>query len=313
MIMNYKVVKLHFSTAVHFGDGGLMTCKNTFSADTLFSALCIEALRKTDDSFSCLLDASKERKLVFSDAFPFISDELYVPKPLMEVHKEINETENVGNSILKKAAKKLSYLPVSELDNYLSGNADVVELGSFFSDNFGRFDLVMKNRVIENEDTLPFSVKIFRFYEASGLYFVVGFEEESSIKLIEDLLNSLSNTGIGGKISSGYGKFKFEIIDSEIINSRIGKASSKYLLLTTSLPSNDELDVIDSANYLLTKKSGFVSSDTYADTNRKKHDMYLVTAGSVFERKYHGDIYDVSTSEGSHSVYRYSVPVFIGV
>lgn len=44
-IMEYKAYKLKFLTGVHFGKGSLDDTSYAFCADTLFSALCIEALK----------------------------------------------------------------------------------------------------------------------------------------------------------------------------------------------------------------------------------------------------------------------------
>ena len=43
--MNYKILKLDFTTAVHFGRGGIEKSSNVLDADTIFSALFIEALK----------------------------------------------------------------------------------------------------------------------------------------------------------------------------------------------------------------------------------------------------------------------------
>ena len=40
--MNYKILKLDFTTAVHFGSGGLEKTENVLGADTIFSALFID-------------------------------------------------------------------------------------------------------------------------------------------------------------------------------------------------------------------------------------------------------------------------------
>ena len=43
--MEYEIYKMNFLTGVHFGDGMLNQSGYTFCADTLFSALYIEALK----------------------------------------------------------------------------------------------------------------------------------------------------------------------------------------------------------------------------------------------------------------------------
>ena len=40
--------------------------------------------------------------------------------------------------------------------------------------------------------------------------------------------------------------------------------------------------------------------------------MYVFAAGSCFKNEFEGDIYDV-TNGGSHPVYRYAKPLFMGV
>ena len=74
-----------------------------------------------------------------------------------------------------------------------------------------------------------------------------------------------------------------------------------------------ELDeVIAGADYLTVKRSGWVGSVSYADSMRKKKDIYMLTAGSVFSRRFSGDIFDVSDG-GKHPVYRYGKPMLMAI
>ena len=83
--------------------------------------------------------------------------------------------------------------------------------------------------------------------------------------------------------------------------------------LSISLPKDDEIEkVCTEVQFQLIKRSGFVNSMTYADTFRKKKDFYGFVAGSCFKIPYQGDIYDVSIY-GKHPVYRYAIPIFMGV
>ena len=50
----------------------------------------------------------------------------------------------------------------------------------------------------------------------------------------------------------------------------------------------------------------------YAEEYRRKRDLYVFAAGSCFKNEFEGDIYDV-TNGGSHPVYRYAKPLFMGV
>ena len=49
--MEYKAYKLMFQGAVHFGKQNLDEGEYSFYADTLFSALCQEALKIDHDTF----------------------------------------------------------------------------------------------------------------------------------------------------------------------------------------------------------------------------------------------------------------------
>ena len=61
--MKYIIYKLKFSTGVHFGNGTLDDTEYTFCADTLFSALCIEAVKSGTDMLNRLVNwAKSDRK-----------------------------------------------------------------------------------------------------------------------------------------------------------------------------------------------------------------------------------------------------------
>ena len=83
--------------------------------------------------------------------------------------------------------------------------------------------------------------------------------------------------------------------------------------LSVCLPKDAELDeVMGGASYMTVRRGGWVSSTTYADTLRKKKEIYMLAAGSVFDRRFEGGIYDVSDG-GRHPVYRYGKPMLMAV
>jgi CRISPR-associated protein Csm4 len=49
-----------------------------------------------------------------------------------------------------------------------------------------------------------------------------------------------------------------------------------------------------------------------AERLEKKRDFYSFAAGSVFQNKFEGDIFDVSI-KGNHPVWRYAKPLFMAV
>jgi CRISPR-associated protein Csm4 len=55
---------------------------------------------------------------------------------------------------------------------------------------------------------LPYHVAAWRFAAHCGLYLIVRYEKQEDLQLFTNLLQDLSWEGIGGKQSSGWGKFE---------------------------------------------------------------------------------------------------------
>ena len=308
--MKFKIFKMNFTGAVHFGEGGLITSADTLMADTIFAALCSEAALQGGGLLEKLAESAFSGKLLISDALPFIGKTLYVPKPVLEVRGR-----DEGNSAIKKALKKLRFIPIDKMEIYLQGNMDIAEEGRYFHDNFSRPDLLEKVTVPEDELTRPYAVAVRRFQKGSGLYLCVGYEDEETCDMFSELLENMSYSGIGGKRSSGYGRFEVSVAGGgEILIKKLqDRNASKYMSLSVSLPADNELEqVISNADYLAVKRSGWVGSASYADTLRKKKDIYMLAAGSVFAAPFSGDIFDVGGG-GKHPVFRYGKPMLMAI
>lgn len=196
-------------------------------------------------------------------------------------------------------------------------------------DDFGEKELHTKNKVSRiGEDTELYNVEVFRFNKDSGLYFIVQLPEKWQEKF-ENVLESLSLTGIGGKKSAGYGQFSitddamifdgeyFDIIESEddrFINESLYKESEKYLLLSSYLPQKDEIEKIKNKEngYQLIKRSGFVNSPKYSENSQKRKQVYMISSGAVLDFKPVGRLADLKL-HGNHSIYRMGKPIVIGV
>lgn len=307
--MKYKVYKMSFQTAVHFGSGTLESGEYTFCADTLFSALCQEALKQDVSLYEELCDYVFADYLRLSDAFPYIGDTLYLPKPMMRIEKEQKE----ASSVLKKAYKKLKYIPVESFEEYLKGDYDV--LGVKDMGELGVHNTKTVVSIRGNEKTEPYRIGQYFFNDGNGLYIIVGYEKEDAILLIEELLESLSYSGIGGKRSSGYGRFEVHVKKiPKQLETRLTEKASRYMTISVSLPRTTELEAImKDAEYILCKRSGFVASEMYGKEPMRKKDFFVFKSGACFAKKYVGDIYDVSSEGGMHPVYRYAKPLFVGV
>lgn len=309
--MDYKIYKFKFAGAVHFGKNSLENSEYSFCADTLFSALCIEAFKLGHEVLDRLYGYAVDGKLLISDAFPYMKDVLFLPKPMCRIDNDGDK----GNSSLKKAYKKLKFIEADQLTKYLDGGYDVLNVPDL-NEDLGHFDMKVSASIRGEEQTLPYRIETYYFNEENGLYIIVGCENDEVLEFIEGLFkHNLSYAGIGGKRMSGMGRFK--IISAKMpksISERLDVTGDSYMTLSVSLPKDGELETaLENAQYLLCRRSGFVSSDTYADNQMRKKDLYVLKAGACVRNRYCGDVYDVSENAGSHPVYRYAKPMFLKV
>ncbi len=309
--MEYTIYKFKFITGVHFGNGDLEDAEIVLHADTIFSALCQEAVKDNEQTLARLVTYAQEGRLCISDAFPYIDKMYYLPKPALRIQTE----KDSGDSKEKKKFKKLKYIPVSQLSQYLQGKFSIDTMNNFSSD-LGKSYIKTSVSIRGEEESTPYRVGAYYFNENAGLYIILGYENEDVKRMVEDLLLGLSYEGLGGKRSSGLGRYElFPHYGAfpEELQARINQPSEYQMTLSVSLPKEQELDkAIQNAQYKMIKRSGFVASSKYADEFRRKKDLYVFDSGSCFINAYEGDVYDVSEG-GTHPVYRYAKPLFLGV
>ncbi len=308
--MEYKVYKLKFQGAVHFGRRNLEDGEYTFCADMLFSALFQEALKMDENASDCLLRYVQDGKLLLSDAFPYIGGTYFLPKPM----KRITVGHDHGDSKMKKALKKLKYIPVQELENYLLGRFDV-RTSPDMEEALGDFQMKVSAAVRGEEETKPYRIGNYYYRQGNGLYVIIGYEDAGIAEFVEQLLMGVGKVGIGGKKTSGAGKF--ELMTGKMpeeLRERLIKQGERYMTLSLSLPRDDELeDTLMEAEYILVKRSGFVDSSDYAREQRRKKDLYVIKTGAYLKTRFEGDVYNVADGSGSHPVYRYAKPMFMEV
>lgn len=308
--MFYQVYKLHFSTAVHFGKGLLSDSQETVKSDTICSALCIEALQHGgEESLREFIKVLRQGDIRFSDTFPFIGNTLYLPKPMVPFE---NRDSDLVVDI--KLLKKMKYIPMNYFQEFLSGKGDFKAILESLQ-GFGKHHVRQQVAIRGKEETEPFNIGVFHFSDDSGLYFIAKFKDENAQMLLESYLDTLSFRGIGGKVSSGLGKFSFTIenLPPDIERRLSYSENALKMTISTSAPKSDELgDALEGASYLLEKRAGFVQSEKFSTTQKRKEDIYTFQSGSCFRNDFLGDIYDVS-SGGTHPVYRYAFPFFLEV
>ena len=332
--MSYLLYKLRFPNGIHIGTASGNTLEETMISvysDTFYSALYNEYMKLYNNDE--LYKISESGDFLVSDLFPFkekedISTDFYLPKPFISIQRDEKE-KNDEEVVDRKKVKATNFIPADRLEEYFS----FLKTGKNFpeiDDNFGRKQLYTKNKVsLENEDTQLYNIEIFKFNKKSGLYFLVKLPEDEKWEgIFENVLESLSLTGIGGKKNSGFGQFIFEDpiffygedfnpIESEsdsFINKALYSDEEKFLSLSSYSPKMEEIEKIkESENYYqLIKRSGFVNQVSYSEQAEKRKQVYMLSSGSVLNFKAEGNILDLNL-HGKHSIYRMGKPIILGV
>lgn len=331
--MSYLLYKLRFLNGIHIGTASGNTLEETMMSvysDTFYSAIFNEYMKIYNDDE--LYKISETGEFLISDLLPFkekedMSTDFYLPKPFISVPRE--EEKNEKEVVDRKKMKATNFIPADKLGQYFS----FLKTGKNFpeiDDDFGKKELYTKNKVsLKNEDTKLYNIEVFKFNEKSGLYFIVKLPEDNEWQeIFENILESLSLTGIGGKRNSGFGQFisedpmffdgeDFDAIESEsdaYINKALYSDEEKYLSLSSYSPKIEEIEKIkESENYYqLIKRSGFVNSSLYSEQSEKRKQVYMLSSGSVLSFKPEGKILDLNL-HGKHSIYRMGKPIVLGV
>lgn len=324
--MDYFLYKFKFDGAVHFGQSesalSLYTAADHFRADTLFSALCHTALSLWgEQGVQQLIDQVNADELVLSDSMPWRmaggKHVFYLPKPCV-----VAEQKRDVPSELRKKMKKLTWIPISgmkEFEASLQGRT----LYNPSNEPFGTASERTSAAVADNAEACPHQVGTYHFYPDCGLYIIAGIKDQKQAEQMKKLLTTLGLGGIGGKTSAGYGSFTLEQVldlskDTDpqakwLYRALKGKDAKHWLLLTTSLPADHELDrALDGAAYQLVRRGGFVQSSTFSASPVKKETQFFLGAGAVLNNPFSGALYNVADG-GTHGVFRYAKPMMLGV
>ena len=270
-------------------------------------------------------------QIVFSSLFPYwrtVDDDLYfyLPKPLLKLEQEEQRSAKSFEEIKQlatklKKQKKSTYIRASQINSLLKyGGSN----GQFTVPEFAA-PLVAGRVALREEKPLPYYVGSYVFSEHSGLYFILGVEHEEEFNFIKDLLLSLGYSGIGGKRSSGYGKFKLADDELELFDDggvydddtaialMLYNEKSKYqMCLAPVCPRVDEIAVVKQGSYKLIKRGGFIASSAAKD-NIKRNSIYMLQEGSCFPEKLRGQMLQQTVDGLAHDVYRDGIGMFVGL
>ena len=314
--MSCVIYPLSFETPVHFGPPGrggrLDEACMEYPADALFGALCAElAVAGEEESLVRLAEEVERGDLRLSDLLPWQSRKsdgamaLFLPRPVLRVERK---------------EKKLKYIRASRMQDYIRA----MERGIPFEENdfdadFG-IEFLCQRVNTRGEEPLPYYVVQFTFAARAGLFLIARVRDAEMGAWLHRLLAWLGMAGIGGKRTSGYGKFRVgEIIhmdaddDGDIAALRDMLAADRapwQLALAPVLPTADDLAAVKAGAYRLRRAGGFISYPTHAA--EKKNSVYLLDAGSCFPVRIGGTCSTLGTHDG-HPVLRYGFGLYAGV
>lgn len=330
--MQYKIFKLKFETPVHFGSEKVGTSLEKTNiichSDTLFSAMCQEILKLYDKTVLFdFVDMVEDGELLFSSLLPYNENSLFLPKPCLLLERDYNKEDTDSSSIKKKKMKKLEYISINDFQKYIN----YLKTGDNFDydeDFYKIYETDTTAKVSLNTDSDKnniYYVGSTYFKERCGLYVLVAYDNDEQIELFEKILTSLGYSGIGGKRSSGYGKFIIEdemypdvngLEEEKLIYSLLEENGDYQETLSIVSPSDEELDNndFDKAFYKLISRNGYVYSTTYTNDNTlvKRKSLSMFKEGSCFPFEINGEIKDVSDN-GKHPVYKNGKCLKIGV
>ena len=326
--MRYEIILFRFTSPVHFGDaaegGDLGEILSYCRADTFFSALCREAADISQELLACVVEGVQRGKLRFSDLFPWKKGtscyELYLPRPVMnlphtEQAKTLSYEEVREQSGERKKYKKRSFIRASEMESYLQ------ERNISAQPDFGKEELRTQYNAREKR---PYGIGAYHFMPDAGLYLILSGDEELAEKL-ELLIKLLGMAGIGGKRSSGFGKYIFEDDpldlsdentyggdDVSLYKMLCAGHSNCYMALSSFLPEKLEVGDMSSGTGKIIKRGGFAWSREMTGP-AKVSSVYMMASGSCFSKRLEGRIADVNNGSVPHPVYKYGKGLFVGL
>jgi CRISPR-associated protein Csm4 len=327
MHFEYSIFRLNFTTPVRFGNGkgasGLDTRKISLSSDSLFSAVFSEYISFFgEEASNKLVSSFGKGETAISSLLPWKITEkgfsYYIPKPIFPSLKKVGE-DNV-----KKQLKKIKFISMSNISRYIDFINGKTGLG-----NEKDWDLeigaeLLTDRVnLKGDKPEPYRVASYRFVDGAGLYFIIRYTDKNMFDSFKKVVKLLGISGIGGKVSSGMGKYTLEIcnMDGEgeeklLYDMLENEKANVQMLMGAYHPKEEEIENLkqDGYTYILENRDGFCTSPHFSSANGalKRKSCTMVAEGSCFAKRLEGEILDLSYGD-FHKVYRLGKTLFVGV
>lgn len=182
----------------------------------------------------------------------------------------------------------------------------------------------MTDRVsLKGDKPEPYRVAAYRFADEAGLYFIIRYTDKAVFNSFKKVVEMLGISGIGGKVSSGMGKYALKVcnMDGEgeeklLYDMLENDKADVQMLMGAYHPKEEEIEFLkqEGYTYILENRDGFCTSPHFCSANGslKRKSCTMVAEGSCFAKRLEGQILDLSYGN-FHKVYRLGKTLFVGV
>lgn len=329
-----SLIKLKPRAPFHLGERGvgIEETSEIVHSDTLFGALCWCWTLLTGQEPEEFLRPFHEGRppFVFSSAFPFWEEMLFVPRPPVSLAVE-------GDEEFKRDVQKASFLSCRAIEEMSRRTLSQRELKLLAHKRL--LALASEAEQLDDVDKDPWTVmqvprvaidrvrsasEIFHagrlvFSESSGLYLLVRILDPNAVatKKLQSLFRLMGDEGLGGERSCGYGFFEPEFPKNTL---DLPQTPAKLLLSLYNPKDAEELERFDLSRsaYRLMRRRSWVFS-VHAK-NLQPQAVNFFAEGSILQLRQPessdvcGRLVEVlhAGEDVPHSVYRNGLGFFIG-
>jgi len=330
-----KAVKLRFTGPLHIGAGKNDNYDHTgdlIRSDTIKSALYAVCRNLFPADFTDDADLSFFQKFKVSSAFPYLGNDLFLPRPLSGINIDFEDLSQDEDSKLSKRSKKIRFVATDVYEKLAAGNR------LQFSDNYfdtskqllfgspsGQQRQILKKEIRqrvyvprpgeENQESKPYFIEIIHFHPDAGLWFMLKLDDDALLPKINAALKMLGDTGFGTDKSVGNGQFNLSISDLAL---NLPQNPDKKMLVSLFCPPPEAVqrEYLAQSAFSTEKRSGYiVSAQNVNFRHFRRKSIHMFTEGSVFPATMpdSGKIVDLKpeTVEQMHPVWRDGTAIFL--
>lgn len=325
--MASRAFRLDMKSPLHVGEMGIgqEETLDYIPSDTLFGALVTTWLEMGRSDLVDGLPGWAERKpsLLLTSAFPCLGERLFYPRPRLllqpkEGGKAFKKIRWVSASVFAKLIDQPTQQSLDALwsqEQVLAGEVwvDVDEETS--TDSLWQAMRVPKVTVdrVSNASTL-FHVGRIHFADEAGLWFAAQGDEEW-LDAVEEALNLLADSGIGGQRSRGNGRFVPSRLPDPGVFSGSTPATDYQVLLSRLAPTADQMNALrqPQSSYQLVTIGGW--ANTPGDNPLIRKRVRMLAEGSIVGGGQLGQLVDVNPNSDivRHPIYRYGYGLGVSV